>query len=107
MRLRALSNINSGQYVKGDEFEMADDEAFSLIKAKAAEKIDQDIIVDQPAPIVEEVSEQTVAPLAEETPTQDPDPQELQAAFEATGAVVTSEQPIEQSQPVPINIQLN
>jgi hypothetical protein len=103
MKIIALGNINSGQHVKGDVFIVDNDEARSLINAGAAAEVIEE------TPVVE-----TIDTLVVETPT-DPNPQDLQTVFEATGAISTPEQPVVetpvqpvyQEQPTPIDIQLN
>lgn len=83
MRVKILSNINSGQFVADDVAEFSDDEARQLIEAGAAielvEEIQQSIeqpvaevvIEPQPESIVEIQSETTAQEVADKAPLED------------------------------------
>ena len=64
MKLRALSNINSGQFNAGDVFEMADEQAEQLIEAGAAEAFDGQTVAEAAVEPTQEAPA-TPAPLEE------------------------------------------
>lgn len=61
MKVKALGNINSGQYVAGDVFVIDEVEAAQLIEAGAVEVSDDEVqsakdVVDTPAPEAQEAT---------------------------------------------------
>lgn len=116
MKVRALSNINSGQYAAGDEFDIDDSSADQLIEAGAAEAVDPSSakVADAEAPATADplVSGSPVdgdiqppeskPAIQEATPPQKSEPkQPTEAQIAAT--LAASETPLDESQDLHIS----
>lgn len=74
MKVKALSNINSGQYVAGDIAEFPDEEARLLIESKAAEPYVDEKPAEQSADGFPQHEQQPAQPQAPTPPAAPPQP---------------------------------
>lgn len=108
MKLKALSNINSGQHETGDVFDIADDEGQQLVDAGAAQLFDGNEIVEDQAESssdVANVTPEVEAPV--EVPAEAPvTPAPLEGASDSSSEEVQVETPkvVQPNQPTPEQI---
>ena len=93
MKVKAIANINSGQYNVGDEFELAESEALALIEAGAVLSLEADALKAEETNTVTE--QPTVTPPVEAPATEVP----LVPAPDQTGTLDAQPMP-EQPSPV-------